>query len=213
MGNRIAINGRSNLIRVLIVEGASLMREGLVAVLSNEPGITIAGVVESGDEIVPVAVEIKPDVALIDVDLPCMDGFAVAQMLRSELPACAMMLTAARRKPGDLRRAAAAEAAGFMLKDTPLDDMARAIRQVASGQRVIDADLVFAALRRSDSPLTPRELEVLRLVAEGATTAQIADTLVVTIGTVRNHLSRINSKTGARNRVHAIRIAEQGGWL
>lgn len=137
----------------------------------------------------------------------------MAHELRAELPDCAIVFTAARCRPGDLRRATAMRVAGFLLKDTPAGTLTSAIRRVAGGGRVIDADLAFAALSTSRSPLTPRELDVLRLVAEGASTAQIADTLVVTVGTVRNHLSRINNKIGAHNRVQAIRIAQESRWL
>jgi two-component system response regulator DesR len=191
------------------------MREGLAALLSNEPDLTVAGVAGDNDEIVPMAIEIKPDVALLDVGLPTKDVFILADALRAALPACAMVLTATRFRPGELQRATAIGVSGFLLKDTPSHDLAGAIRRVARGERVIDADLAFAALNgsRNRCPLTPRELDVLRLLAEGASTAQIADLLVVTVGTVRNHLSRINSKIGAHNRVQAIRIAQDGKWL
>jgi two-component system response regulator DesR len=189
------------------------MREALALLLSKEPDLEIVGVAGDGDEIVPMAVEAKPDVAMVDIDLPTQDAFALACELRAELPECAVMFTAARGRPGELQRATTMRAAGFLLKDTPSDAVVSAIRRVAAGERVIDADLVFAALDRSRSPLTRRELDVLRLVAEGASTAQIAKILVVTVGTVRNHLSRINSKIGAHNRVQAIRIAQQNKWL
>jgi two-component system, NarL family, response regulator DesR len=201
------------LIRVFIAETVSLVREALALLLSNEPDLGVVGVAGDDDEIVPKAIEAKPDVAMIDIDLPTRDAFAVARELRAELPECALMFTAARGRPGELQRATAMRVSGFLLKDTPSGAVANAIRRVAEGERVIDADLVFAALNKSRSPLTRRELDVLRLVAEGVSTAQIADMLVLTAGTVRNHLSRINSKIGAHNRVQAIRIAQENKWL
>lgn len=201
------------MIRVLIVEPASWVREGVVALLSNEPDMAVVGICGEGDDVIATAAEIKPDVALIDIDLRTVDAFGAVRALRKQTPSCAVMLTAARRRPDDLQRAAAADVAGFLLKDCPAEVLASAIRRLARGERVVDADMVFAALSRRRSPLTPRELDVLRLLADGASTEQIAETLVVTVGTVRNHLSRINSKIGARNRVQAVRIAEQSEWL
>jgi two-component system response regulator DesR len=195
------------------------MREGIIALLSNEPDLAVVGICGDGDgdgdgdDVLTTAVEITPDVALIDIDLRTVDAFGVARALRRKVPRCAVMLTAARRRPDDLQRAAAAEVSGFLLKDCPAEVLANAIRRLARGERVIDADMVFAALNRRQNPLTRRELDVLRLLADGASTDQIAKTLVVTVGTVRNHLSRINNKIGARNRVQAIRIAEQSEWL
>jgi two-component system, NarL family, response regulator DesR len=200
-------------IRVLIVEELSLLRGGLVALLEVHNDFAVVGAVDEAGKLVPAACEVRPDIALIGVEGAQADAFALVRRLRAELPGCAVVLMADRSKPGDLRRAAAAGAAGFVLKGTSPDTLAGALRRVAAGERVIDADLAFAELTAADSPLTPRELEVLRLAGEGASAAQIADTLVLTIGTVRNHLSRINRKVGARNRVHAIRIAEAAGWL
>lgn len=201
------------MIRVLIVETTSLLREALAVLLSKELDLNVVCVAGDGDEIVPMAVETKPDVAMIDIDLPTTDAFALARDMRTELPECAIVFTAARGRPGELQRATAMRVSGILLKDTPSAAVAGALRRVARGERVVDADLVFAALHKSRSPLTPRELDVLRLIAEGASTAQIADTLVVTVGTVRNHLSRINNKIGAHNRVQAIRIAQESRWL
>lgn len=201
------------MIGVLIVETSTLVREGIVALLSKEPDLTVVGVCGDGDDIVAAAVETKPNVALIDIDLQAMDAFNVVRTLRVVLPSCVVMLMAARRRPGDLQRAADAKVAGFLLKDSPPDVLGTAVRRLARGERVIDGDMVFAALSQHRSPLTPRELEVLRRVAEGDSTEQIATALVLTVGTVRNHLARINSKIGAHNRVQAIRIAEESQWL
>lgn len=201
------------MIRVLIVENTQLVRQGLMALLSREHDMETVAALGADDDVLAIAVETKPDVALVDVDFAHADDFATARALHHEVPGCAAVITAVHRRPGDLQRAVAAHAAGFVLKYGPADSLVAAIRRVACGERVIDGELAFAALRMAESPLTPRELDVLRLASEGASAGQIADTLVLTVGTVRNHLSRINHKVGAQNRVHAIRIAEEGGWL
>jgi two-component system response regulator DesR len=120
---------------------------------------------------------------------------------------------AARPCPCDLRRAIAAHATGFVGKDAEPDSISRAIRLVAQGMKALDPDLAFAALDAPVNPMTPRETDVLRLAAAGATTAEIADKLCLTVGTVRNHISAVITKTGARNRIDAIRLAGQCGWL
>lgn len=201
------------MIRVLIVEELSLLRGGLVALLEGHVDLSVAAAIDGGRKLVPVAREVRPDIALVGVEGSTTDAFGLVRTLHEEVPGCAVVLMADRARPGDLRRAAAAGAAGFLLKETSPDELAGSLRRVAAGERVIDADLAFAELTAAESPLTPRELEVLRLAGEGASAAQIADSLVLAIGTVRNHLSRINRKIGARNRVHAIRIAESSGWL
>ncbi|REE98905.1 two-component system response regulator DesR [Thermomonospora umbrina] len=201
------------MIRVLIVEEVSLLRGGLVALLEGHADLSVGAAIDGGQKLVPVAREVLPDIALIGMEGVGSDAFRLVETLRRELPGCASVLMADRARPGDLRRAAAAGACGFLLKGTSPDTLAGSLRRVAAGERVIDADLAFAELTAAASPLTPRELEVLKLAGEGASAAQIADSLVLTIGTVRNHLSRINRKIGARNRVHAIRIAESSGWL
>ncbi|ACY99148.1 response regulator transcription factor [uncultured Thermomonospora sp.] len=201
------------MIRVLVMEELSLLRGGIVALLDGQTDFMVVGAVDNAEQLVPMARKAAPDIALLGMEGAHSHTFALTGMLRQEVPDCAAVLMADRARPGDLRRAAAVGAAGFLLKGTSPDTLAGSLRRVAAGERVIDADLAFAELAAADSPLTPRELEVLRLAGEGASVAQIADTLVLTIGTVRNHLSRINRKIGARNRVHAIRIAESAGWL
>ncbi|WP_233510533.1 response regulator transcription factor [Actinomadura craniellae] len=201
------------MIRVLIVEDAPLLRSGLVSLLSGVPDIALVTAIERGGRLELVARQFEPDVMLIDIDSVNGDVFELVQKVRAELTNSAAILMAERCRPGDLRRAAEAGAAGFVLKDTSPDELVSAILGVARGERFIDADLVFAELAAAESPLTPRELEVLRLAGQGASAEEIAADLVLTTGTVRNHLSRINRKIGARNRIHAIRIAESAGWL
>lgn len=201
------------MIRVLIAEDVQLLRHGLVALLSAEHGISVAEAVASGKELVAAGKEHVPDVALVDVDLSDMDGFTATRELRAEVPDCAVVLMATRRQPGDIRRTVTACADGYLLKDSSPVELADAVRRVARGERVIDADLAIAELSVKESPLTPRELDVLDVAAEGASIDEIAERLFLSRGTVRNYLSRAVTKIGARTRVDAVSIAREHGWL
>jgi two-component system response regulator DesR len=205
--------GSAASIRILVAEEMPLLRGGLVALLSHEADFDVVAEVERGEQIVPAALSGLPDVALVDGHLPGTDGFTAARQLADRIPRCHTLIMAANPRAGDLRRAVAARAYGLILHETPPKNIANAIRQVARGQRVVDPDLAFAALDVPETPLTPRELEVLRMAAQGAPPDDIADDLCLTVGTVRNHLTRIVNKTGARNRVDAVRIADEEGWL
>ncbi|MFC5824713.1 response regulator transcription factor [Nonomuraea insulae] len=201
------------MIRVLIAEDMHLLREALVELLSLEGDLTIVAGVASGLEIVPAAVEHRPDVAVIDIDLPGLDGISAAAELRDLMPECRVLILTALTKPGTLRRALGARVAGFVPKDLHPAELAAAIRVVAAGGRVVDPDLALVALEAPDNPLTQRETEALRLSASGAQPAEIAERLFLTYGTVRNYLTSAVAKLGARNRVDAIRIATESGWI
>jgi two-component system response regulator DesR len=202
-------------IRTLIAEDMHLMRRGLVAVLSHENDIDVIAEVDRGDQVVPVAISWAPDVAIIDSDLPGMDGFTAARLLADQLPECRTLMMAEHPRVGDVRRAVAARADGLVMKETPAMSMsmANAIRQVAKGRKVVDPDLAFAALEAQRNPLTARETEILHLTGMGTPPHEVAEKLHLTIGTVRNYLTRIIHKIGARNRVDAIRIANDEGWI
>jgi len=200
-------------LRVLLAEDVHMIRGALVALLELESDIEVVASVERGDMIVPTALSSKPDVAVIDVDLPGIDGLTAAAELHAKLPSCRTLILTSLARPGTLRRALTTRVAGFIPKDAPPDRLADAIRRVAAGQRVIDPQLALTAWESQESPLSPREVEVLRLAARGADVAEIAGTLYLTNGTVRNYLSTIVTKLQARNRVDAIRIAEQAGWI
>jgi two-component system response regulator DesR len=200
-------------IRILIAEDMHILREALVELLSLEDDITVVAGVASGLEIVSAALEHRPDVAVIDIDLPGLDGVSAAAELRGRLPGCRVLILTALAKPGVLRRALGAQVAGFVQKDIRPAELAAAIRTVAAGGRVVDPALALVALEAPESPLSQRETEVLRLSASGAQPAEIAERLFLTYGTIRNYLTSAVAKLGARNRVDAIRIATESGWI
>jgi two-component system response regulator DesR len=202
-----------NVIRVVVAEDMRILRDTLVALLSLQQGIDVVAEVTDGQAIVPTVQAHRPDVAVVDIDLPGTDGLVAAAQLRQQCPQCKVLILTVLGKPGNLRRALAAQVAGFLPKDTPAADLVEAIRKVASGERVIDPALALKALEIPDSPLAPREAEVLRYYAEGAGPAEIAAALFLSYGTVRNYLASAVTKLGARNRVDAVRIAAEAGWL
>jgi two-component system response regulator DesR len=201
------------MIRVLIAEDMHLIRGALVALLSFEPDMEVVAELERGDEIVSTAVRVRPDVAVLDIDLPGVDGLTAAEQLHTAVPQCRTLVLTGLSQPGNLLRALKAHVRGFIVKDAPAESLASGIRQVAAGQRVIDPELVAAALETGASPLTGRESDVLRAAEDGVTTAEIGARLSLSPATVRNYLSNAIAKTGARNRIDAIRIARDAGWL
>jgi two-component system, NarL family, response regulator DesR len=201
------------MIRILLAEDMHMVRGALVALLDLEPDIEVVAEVESGDQIIPMVRLHRPDVAVIDIDLPVLDGLTAAGTIRSTMPQVRTLMLTSLARPGTLRRALAAGVDGFILKDAPPAKLAAAIRDVAAGRRVVDSQLALAAWDRGESPLTDRELEVLRLAANGTDAPDIARALSLSAGTVRNYLTTIVTKLDARNRVDAIRIASDAGWL
>jgi two-component system response regulator DesR len=203
------------MIRVLLAEDQVMIREALAALLSFEDDIEVVAQVGRGDEVTGAAKDAKPDVALLDIEMPGADGLTAAAALRQACPDVKIIILTTFGRPGYLRRAMESGASGFIVKDSPADKLVRTIRDVLAGQRVIDPDLAAAALAEGASPLTPRERDVLAAAAreEGATLAQIAAVLYLSEGTVRNYLSSCIQKTGARNRAEAIRVAQVRGWL
>jgi two-component system, NarL family, response regulator DesR len=204
---------RGQVIRVLVAEDMQILRNTLVTVLNLEPDITVVADTGDGNAITPTAGQTHPDVAIIDIDMPGTDGLTAAAQLDQYHPACRVLILTVLGRPGNLRHALAAHVAGFLVKDTPADELTHAIRTVAAGGRVIDQQVAFAALAIPDNPLSPREREVLERFAAGAGTAQIAADAHLTYGTVRNYLASAVTKLGARNRVDAVRIAAETGWL
>lgn len=201
------------MIRILLAEDMNMVRGALVALLGMEQDIEVVAEVEHGDLILPQALSHRPDIAVLDIDLPGMDGLTAAAALHEQLPECRALILTSLGRPGTLRRALSAHVSGFILKDAPPDQLASAIRKVAAGERVIDPKLALAAWDYLESPLTKREVEVLRMAAGGAEVVEIASALFLSAGTVRNYLTTIVTKLNARNRVDAIRIADEAGWL
>jgi len=201
------------MIDVLVAENVSLIREALARLLSLEDDIEVVAGVASGDEIVSTAVRHRPDVAVIDIALPKLDVLATAAELHRRLPSCKALILSSVVDPATLRRAVAQGIAGFMLKESTLDDLIDRIRTVAAGGYVIDAPLAYAALSAPDNPLTDRESDVLRLTADGWSTREVAGKLFLSHGTVRNYLASVVTKLGARNRIDAVRVAGEAGWL
>jgi len=200
-------------IRVLLADDQSLVRGALAALLSLEPDLEVVAEVGRGDEVVAAARESKPDVALLDVEMPGLDGIAAAAALRAEVHSVKVAILTTFGRPGYLRRAMEAGALGFVVKDAPADELAEAVRRVATGLRVVDPTLAAATLAGGSSPLTARERDVLVAARDGATVADIAGRLFLSEGTVRNYLSAAITKTNTRNRVEALRAAEANGWL
>jgi two-component system, NarL family, response regulator DesR len=201
------------MIRVLIAEDMHLIRGALVALLSLEDDVEVVAELERGDLIVQTALETHPDVAVVDIDLPGLDGLTAAEQLHQRLPECRTLVLTGLSQPGNLLRALKVHVRGFIVKDAPAETLADGVRRVARGERVIDPELVAAALEAGSSPLTAREADVLREASSGVPTDQIAARLSLSPATVRNYLSNAISKVGGRNRIDAIRIARDAGWL
>jgi two-component system response regulator DesR len=200
-------------IRVLIAEDQVMIRQALATLLSLEPDIEVIAQVGEGGAVVDAARRSRPDVALLDIEMPGGDGLSAAASLREEFPEVKVLILTTFGRPGYLRRAMECGALGFLLKDAPAAELAAAVRRVLVGERVVDPALAAAALSEGASPLTPREIEVLQAARNVPTVNEIAATVFLSSGTVRNHLSVIIQKLGARNRADAVRIATEKGWL
>jgi two-component system response regulator DesR len=200
-------------VRVLLAEDQAMVRGAIAALLALEEDIEIVAEVSRGDEVVPSALESGPDVALLDVEMPGGDGLDAAAALRERMPSCRVIILTTFGRAGYLKRAMENGAAGFLLKDAPSSELARAIHKVMQGERVVDPDLAALALSAGDNPLTEREQEVLAASEGGATIEDVAARLYLSEGTVRNYLSTAIKKLGTRNRIEAARLAEKRGWL
>ena len=201
------------MIRILIAEDQAMVREAIVGLLDLEDDFEVVAQVGRGDEVLEAARASRPDVALLDIEMPGADGLQAAAQLRAELPDCKVLMLTTFGRPGYLRRAMEGGAAGFLLKDAPIAELASAIRRAMAGERIVDPGLAAAALSEGPSPLTRREQEVLLASREHATVAQVALALHLSPGTTRNHLSAIMGKLGAHSRIEALHIAEEKGWL
>jgi len=200
-------------IRILLADDQHLVRGAIATLLNLEADLEVVAEVARGDEVVETARAVQPDVAVLDVEMPGLDGLAAAAALAVEVPSCKVLIVTTFGRAGYLRRAMEAGALGFVVKDAPAEQLADAVRRVARGERVVDPTLAAATLAGGASPLTARERDALVAARDGATIADIAKLLFLSEGTVRNYLSSAIAKTGTRNRVEALRAAEDSGWL
>jgi two-component system response regulator DesR len=201
------------MIRLLLADDQELIRSALAVLLGLQDDFEVVASVGRGDEVVAAARAHHPDIALLDIDMPGIDGIAVAGVLAQEVPQCRSLILTTFGRPGYLRRAMESGACGFVVKDAPPERLADAIRRVADGERVVDPVLAAETLASGASPLSARERDVLVAARPGSTVAEIAGKLFLSEGTVRNYLSAAISKAGARNRAEAVRTADDRGWL
>jgi two-component system response regulator DesR len=200
-------------IHLLLADDQALVRGALSALLNLESDLEVVAEVGTGDAVLPAVLEHHPDVALLDVEMPGLDGISATAEVRAASPSTQVLIVTTFGRPGYLRRALQAGAAGFVVKDTPAAQLADAVRRVHAGLRVVDPALATDSLVAGESPLTPRETDVLRAARDGSRVATIAKKLFLSEGTVRNHLSSAIGKTGAANRTEAVIIADGNGWL
>ncbi|WP_328537940.1 response regulator transcription factor [Streptomyces sp. NBC_00344] len=200
-------------VRILLADDEHLIRGALAALLGLEDDLAVVAEAASGPEALAMARAHRPDVAILDLEMPGADGVSVATSLRSELPECRCMIVTSHGRPGHLKRALAAGVRGFVPKTVSAQRLAEIIRTVQSGGRYVDPELAADAISAGDSPLTVREVEVLELAADGAPIAEIAARASLSQGTVRNYLSSAASKLNAENRHAAVRLARQRGWV
>lgn len=201
------------MIRVLLAEDQAMVRGALAALLRLEEDIEVVAEVARGDEVVTAALLHHPDISLLDIEMPGSTGLEAASKLHEQMPTCRIVILTTFGRSGYLRQAMESGAVGFLLKDAPAAELAVALRRIMQGARVVDPELALTALSDGGNPLTPRERDVLRASLHGASIADIAALLVVTEGTIRNHLSEAIQKMGARNRVEAAQLAQDKGWL
>ncbi|MEU8150522.1 response regulator transcription factor [Nonomuraea sp. NPDC048901] len=201
------------MIRVILAEDQAMVRGALASLLGLELDIEVVGEAADGEAAVAVAVQKLPDIALLDIEMPVMDGLSASAKITSQVPGCRVMILTTFGRPGYLRTAMEAGAVAFLVKDSPARELAAAIRRVHAGERVIDPGLAAAALSAGPNPLSARERDVLAAAVDGSTIGDIARHLHLSEGTVRNYLSSAIQKTHARNRIEAVQRAKSQGWL
>ncbi|WP_440602836.1 response regulator transcription factor [Bacillus sp. GB_SG_008] len=200
------------MIRIIIAEDQRMLRGALGALLDLEDDIEVVGQAENGEEALRLIEKLQPDVSIMDIEMPIQSGLDVAETLRKQQSQCRVMILTTFARPGYFERAMKANVHGYLLKDSPSEDLAAAIRNVMNGKREISPELMFG-LWQEQNPLTDREREVLLLAKEGKTANEIAKTLYLSSGTVRNYISDVLTKLNAKNRIEAITIAEEKGWI
>ena len=201
------------MIRVILAEDQGMVRGALASLLGLEPDIEVVGEAADGEAAVAVVLKERPDIALLDIEMPVMDGLSAGARITEQVPGCRVMILTTFGRPGYLRTAMEAGAVAFLVKDSPARELAAAIRRVHAGERVIDPGLAAAALSAGPNPLSARERDVLAAAVDGSTIGDIARHLHLSEGTVRNYLSSAIQKTHARNRIEAVQRAKTQGWL
>lgn len=201
------------MIRVLVADDENLIRDGLAGLLTLEDDIEVIARASSGNETLAMAAKHRPDVALLDLQMPEPDGIECARRLAQDLPECRCVIVTSHGRPGYLKSALASGVKGFLPKTVPAQVLVQVVRTVAEGGRYVDPELAAEAIGAGESPLSPRESDVLALAAEGAPVDEIATRAALSPGTVRNYLSMATTKVGAANRHEAVRIARGRGWI
>ncbi|GAA3507735.1 two-component system response regulator DesR [Streptosporangium album] len=201
------------MIRILVADDEHLIRDAIAGLLALDDDFEVVGQAASGDEAIATALRLRPDVALLDLQMPEPDGIEVARRLATELPGCRCVIVTSHGRPGYLKSALAAGVRGFLPKTVSSRTLVHVVRKVASGGRYVDPELAAEAIGAGDSPLTPRETDVLALARDGAPVDEIAQRVSLSRGTVRNYLAAAIAKLGAANRHEAARIATKHGWI
>jgi len=201
------------MIRVLLAEDQVMFRTAVRRLLELEDDFEVVAEVARGDEVVPAALASRPDVAVVDIEMPAQDGLSAASELRRNLPSCRTLILTMYGRPGFVQRAMETRVSGFVLKDAPVEVLAAAIRKCAAGEEVIDPALAARALKAGACPLSSREREILSACADGLSATELATRLWLSEGTVRNRVSEILGKLGVRNRAEAVQMARENGWF
>lgn len=200
-------------IRILLAEDQAMVRGALTALLRLEKDLDVVAEVSEGSQVLPTALKFQPDVALLDIEMPGGNGLSAAEALHKNLPSCRIVILTTFGRSGYLRQAMESGAVGFLLKDAPADELAKAIRHVMAGERVVDPALALSALSDGDNPLTARERDILKASLDGTSIAEIATQFYLSEGTVRNHISTAIQKLNVHNRLEAAHLAREKGWI
>jgi two-component system response regulator DesR len=198
--------------RVIVAEDQGMLRGALSALLDLEEDIEVIGQAENGEQALDLIDSLHPDICILDIEMPKMNGLEVAERLKARKHACQVVILTTFSRAGYFQRAMRAGVRGFLLKDSPIDELAAALRQVSAGGRAVSPELALS-FWEGENPLTEREREVLKLASQGLTAGDIGKALHLSVGTVRNYLSEAIQKLEAKNRIDAIGIAERNGWL